>query len=71
GSPAAGGEAVACKAAGSEEALPTLSSLLAAIALEHAQAGLESAREGGAGSATPMVVAAALSHRCTEELSPS
>jgi NAD(P)H-hydrate epimerase len=71
GGPAAGGEAVAGEEAGSEEALPTLSSLLAAIALEHAQAGLESAREGGAGSATPMAVAAALSHRRTEELSPS
>ncbi len=71
GGPAAGNEAGAGDEAGGEEALPTMSSLLAASALEHAQAGIESAREGGAGAATPMAVAAALSHGRKEELLPS
>lgn len=66
-----GGPAPGSEEADGEEALETLSSLVAAIALEHAQAGLESAREGGAGAATPMAVAAALSRRRTEGLSPS
>ncbi|MCP9916999.1 NAD(P)H-hydrate epimerase [Cyanobium sp. ATX 6F1] len=47
-------------ATGGQTAVETLSALLAAMALDHAQAGLQSAREGGAGAATPMAVAAAL-----------